>query len=844
VGDTVITYANLFEEMVDAQPDALAVIADDDRVLTYAELDRLATQLANAILDADPDGAFPMVAMALEQNTDAIISMVAVAKTERTGVLLDPGDPPARLAEVLGRLEPALIVLQEHHERSFALVPEARRRLVRADEIADDADAVRRPQTADAEADSLVFFTSGTTGTPKAASRTHRAIAEIYSRETQPWCAPGVRHASVADYQWIAGWANVRRTLCSGGTVVHYSTRRRGPGELARFLAEHEVQHLGAVPSLVRAMLDADPLTALPALTSVTFSGDILHRDLVMAVFDRLGPDATIMTSYGASELGGVAKLEMRRDTVPEGDILPVGFVHARAEVEIEDPDADGVGRLIVVSRRGAPAHAGAHDRDESVAPTEDGRWRHRTSDLGRFRPDGMLEIVGRLPHMAKVRGQRIGVSEVEAALLSVPGVRDAAVGVHPDDPAHRLAAWFVPADGADLHVADLRRLLRPRLPAFMIPAAFVAMPTLPRGTRGKLRREQLPAPTSGRPDLGYPYDPPRGPVEEAIAQAFGRVLDIEQVGRDDELFDLGGDSLQAAEVMTAIAAALGRDLPLSVFVEAATPAQLAERLEESADGSEPSRMVVLQAEGDGPPIDCIHGGGGQVLSLAPLADRLGSTRPFIGIQMAQQDRARRLFRVARLADRYARAIAERQGTEPCIVAGHSYGGVVAQEVSRLLASRGVPVEACVLLDTSLPRRRMISGRRRRLRALGDVELAVEPPSAVKELLYVAHAVSGLAPAPHRLTTERMIASLWGMSWHRVRSTPVPLVVLRAATQPARSDLSAWASHTQGGCTVVDTPGGHNSMLTAPYVDDLASLINLQLDAASSRPLAAARHGG
>ena len=832
------TYAGRFDAAVDAHPDALAVIADDDQALTFAELDRRATQLANAILDADPTGAFPMVAMALEQNTEAIVTMVAVAKTGRTGVPLDAGDPPTRLAEVLSRLDPAVIVMEEQHERAFALVPTARRLVVRADQVPEDADAKRRPQVIDPEGLSLVFFTSGTTGVPKAASRTNRAISEIFSREVQEWYAPGVRHASVADYQWIAGWANVRKTLGSGGTVVHYSTRRRGAGELVRFLAEHEVQHLGAVPSLVRAMFDADPVTPLPALRWMTFSGDILHRDLVLTALDRMGPDAVVTTSYGASELGGVASLEMRRGSVPEGDILPVGRPHARAEVEIEEPDADGIGRVIVVSRRGAPAYAGAHDRDESVEATADGRWRHRTSDLGRIRPDGMLEIVGRQPHMAKVRGQRIGVSEVEAALLTVPGVRDAGVGVHPDDPSHRLTAWYVAAPDAHLHVAELRRQLRPRLPSFMIPAAFVPMPALPRGTRGKLRRDELPLPTAGRPDLGYAYDAPRGPTEEAVADAFGRVLDIDRVGRDDELFDLGGDSLQAAEVMTAIAARLGRDLPLSVFVEAATPAQLAARLTDALDDPTPSRLVELQADGEGPPIYCIHGGGGQVLSLAPLAGRLGTARPFIGVQMAQQDRARTLFRVARLAQRYASAIAERQGTDPCVLAGHSYGGVVAQEVSRVLSQRGVPVEACVLLDSSLPRRRSLAGRRRRLRALGNIELAVEPPSTVKEILYVVHAASGVAPAPHRLNTERMIAALWGMSWHRVRTTPVPIVVLRAATQPSASDLGGWGERTTGGLTVVDTPGGHNSMLTPPYVDDLASLLSLQLDRLSTGPLA------
>ena len=309
---------------------------------------------------------------------------------------------------------------------------------------------------------------------------------------------------------------------------------------------------------------------------------------------------------------------------------------------------------------------------------------------------------------------------------------------------------------------------------------------------------------------------------------AFERVLGIDQVGRDDELFDLGGDSLQAAEVMTVIAAALGRDLPLSVFVEAATPAQLAERLAEPVGDAPPSRLVVLEPEGDRPPVYCIHGGGGQVLSLAPLAALMGGDRPFIGIQMAQQDKPRVLFRVDQLAERYATAIADRQGSEPCIVAGHSYGGVVAQEVSRRLVARGVPVERCVLMDTSVPRRRLLAGRNRRLRALGDIELSVNT-STVKEILYVAHALSGIAPKPHRLTTERMIAALWGMSWHRVKPTPVPIVVMRAAGQPSRSDFTRWRAHTGGGCTIVDAPGGHNSMLTPPYVDELASLISDEL---------------
>ncbi len=826
------TYAARFERWADEQPDALAVIGDDGRALTYGELETAANRIANAVDDLDADRRFGTVAIGLDQGTEAIVAMVAVAKTGRTQAPLDPGDPPTRLAEVLEPLAPCIVLLHAEHEPAFALVPSERRHLLRLEELPPDASAERRVRPMEAEQPALIIYTSGTTGRPRAAMRTHRAIVEIASRETEPWQRPGVRFAAVADHQWVAGWHTIRRALCCGGTVVRYDARTRGPGELARFLAAHDVDVLTAVPSLVRAMLDADPTTPLPSLRRVTLTGDLVHRDVVMAIFERLGPDAAVQTSYGASELGGVAKLTMTRDTVPDGEIVPVGIPNDRVEIDVEDPDEHGVGRLVIVSRRGAPAYAGADDRDGSVEPTGDGRWRHRTSDLGRVREDGMLQILGREPDLAKVRGQRVGVREVEAAVLALGSVADVAVGIHPDDPAQRLTAWVVPAGDARLRIDELRRALRPHLPAFMVPAALVCVDALPRGTRGKLRRGELPPPDPGRPDLARPYEAPAGPVEQAVAAAFATVLQVDQVGRHDPLFDLGGDSLDAAQVMAIIGAELGRDLPLSVFVEAATPAELAARLEDADAVTAPGWLVDLQPEGELPPVYCVHGGGGQVLSLAGLAERLGTERPFIGIQMRQGDLPRTLFRVNRLAERYAGAIAERQGPEPCVLAGHSYGGVVAQEVSRRLAARGTPVQLCVLLDTSVPRRRIVAGRRRRARAFGELDTTV----AVKELLYVAHALLGLRPKPHRVLTERMIAALWGMAWHRVRSTPVPLLVVRAAEQLTQHDLVDWSRHTDGGVEVADTSGGHNSMLTPPFVDDLAAAIAGRLDRSAARP--------
>ena len=815
-GESVIehTFARMFEGWVDRQPDALAVIGDDGVRLTYAELERAANRIANAIDERDPEHAFPAVVLALGPTTDAIVAIVGAAKSGRAVTPIDVGDPPARLAEILGQLDPA-VVLTEADGADLSLVPADRWLPLPLEGIPPDAPHDRRFRSVTADDVCLVIFTSGSTGVPKGVTRRLGEIAQVLRNKPAQHYA--VRSAAVADHQWLAGYTSIRDPLCFGGTTVRYAARTRGPAGLAPFLAEHRVETLTAVPSLVRAMLDADLETRLPDLRTVHFAGDAVPRTLAVDLLDRLGPGAVAHVGYGSSEMAGVTSLDMHRDSVPDGDIVPVGRPLEGVEVEIVDPDAAGIGRVVVTTTRGTRGYVAGADPTHTITDLGDGRRRHETGDLGRLRPDGMLELHGRRAHMVKVRGQRVGVNEVEVAMRAIPGVADVAVGIHPDDADQRLTAWYVTDPGTELHVAALRQHLRPFLPAYMVPAAFVALPALPRNKSGKLDRFALPLPGSGRPDLGHPFEPPVGPVESAVAAAFGHVLGVEPVGRNDDFSDLGGDSLGAAEVMTLIAAALGRDLPLSVFVEASTPAELARRFDEPhAEAAD--RFVVLQPDGDGAPLYCLHGGGGQVLSYATLAERLGPAQPFVGVQMRSRDRARRLFRVRTLARRYADLIAERQQGHPCVVAGHSYGGLLAHEVARQLAERGEAVERCIVLDAGLRRKGapVLTGSDRSL-------------LRIKDLLYAVHALVGLRPRPHSVTTERMVAARWGIALHRPRPSGVPLLVVRATDLPGDRGMARWAELTDAECAVIELPGDHHSVLAAPHVDQLAAEIAAQL---------------
>jgi acyl-coenzyme A synthetase/AMP-(fatty) acid ligase/thioesterase domain-containing protein len=820
------SFSDAFEAWVDRSPDALAVVGDDGSRYSYGELEVAANRIANTVDELDPGRGLPTVAIALDQGTLAIVALVAAAKTGRTSVPIDPDNPAARVADLLEQLPPAVVLTTAGVAPALSAIPPERHRVLLVDELPETAAADRRIRPKDPAENALVIFTSGSTGRPKGVAYTYgQTRAQI--RRDDIWVQPGNVYGVASEYQWLAGYSGIRSALSTGGTVAFYATRQRGPADLCRFLADTKVTIGGGVPSLMRSMLDADPHTQLPDMRMVALIGEAAPRDLAVELLARTGPECQMLTSYASSEAGGVASLRFTRDSIPEGDIIPAGVIAERVEVEIEDPDERGVGRIVVVTPTGSSGYVQDQGAGDVIEHLEQGRRRHRTGDLGRIRPDGMLEVHGRYAFLVKVRGQRVDAVEVEGALRQVPGVVDAVVGVHPDDASHRLTAWYVAEGEPPPNVATLRGHLRPLLPAYMVPAAYVRLEELPRGSRGKLDRAQLPLPDERRPDLGHPYEPPADPLEAAVADAFARHLGLEQVGRHDAFFDLGGDSLGAAEVMTMLSASLGRDLPLSVFVEASTPAELAERLR-APEAEE--RFVPLQPAGDLEPIYCLHGGGGQVLSFATLADRLGSHRPFIAVQMRQTDRARVLFRIGRLAQRYADEIAARQLGRPCVVGGHSYGGLLAQEVSRRLAAQGTPVTVCLLLDCGVPRFRFLAGQATRRRALGEDDTT----TAVKEVLYALHALLGLRPKPHRVVTERMIAALWGMGRHQIKPTPAPLALFRATENPLPADPRAWERHTESTLDVIDVPGNHQSMLAPPHVDHLADAIDRHLLGAGS----------
>jgi acyl carrier protein len=330
------------------------------------------------------------------------------------------------------------------------------------------------------------------------------------------------------------------------------------------------------------------------------------------------------------NELGSTEAEVSRRyfadhDTEIEEALVPVGYPIEDKEVLVLGDDGaaaavDVVGEIAIRSRYlclgywQEPELTAAAFRPD---PSDEEKLIHRTGDLGRMRSDGCLVHVGRKDAQVKVRGYRVDVAEVEAALLDLPAVKDAVVVArHAPDGDPRLVAYLVASSPA-APVTTLRRHLAGTLPAYMLPAAFVWLDALPQTPNGKVDRLALPDSGEGRRELaGYTFVTPRTPRERELAMIWERILDVRPVGVTDDFFELGGDSLAAVSLFLEIEKTYGTDLPLATLFQAPTIERMVPLLErDGSSGLRPS-LVAIQPAGVKPPFFCVHPMGGQVLSF------------------------------------------------------------------------------------------------------------------------------------------------------------------------------------------------------------------------------------
>ncbi|MFE4227318.1 Pls/PosA family non-ribosomal peptide synthetase [Arthrobacter sp. NPDC056886] len=550
----------LFEDSCDRlrEEGRAAQVAVDagDIVLTYTELDERANQLARHLLVC---GARPgdRIALLFDQPWRAYVAMLAVLKIHAAYVPLDPGFPPDRLQYIVEDANAAMILSLSHLRD---LVPEVAAVTVSVDEVQAQIDAKDTARLDDAELggtkDELAYiiYTSGSTGRPKGVAVDQASIcnfvrvaSDIYGIQPTDRVYQGMTIAfdfSVEEI-WVAWMV--------GATLVPKPGRSSMLGaELAEYLQEKRITALCCVPTLL-ATLDED----LPDLRFLLVSGEACPKDLVIR-WHR--PGRRFLNVYGPTEATVTATWSVLDPDLPVSLGVPLPTYTAvivdPAELRVLPRGETGeIGLAGVGLARGYVNRQDLTDRAFvpdflGIENNPSGRI-YRTGDLGRVNDSGQLEYFGRIDTQVKIRGYRIELSEIESVLLQLPGIAQAVVQTYEPEPGTvELAAYYTPRqDIADIDAHDLHRMLRTRLPGYMVPAYFEQLDSIPMMASDKVDRKRLPRPEHRISQAAAgSFTAPTTPAEETLAAQLGAVLSLDKVSTDAHFFnDLGADSLLMA---------------------------------------------------------------------------------------------------------------------------------------------------------------------------------------------------------------------------------------------------------------------------------------------------------
>ncbi|GAB2813333.1 hypothetical protein GCM10027091_51940 [Streptomyces daliensis] len=832
---------DLFERQVGAVPDAVAVVADGER-LTYGELDAAANRLACCLRDAGV-GRESVVGLCLPRGAGMVTAILAVWKAGAAYVPVDGALPAERVAYLLADSHAQLLL---GTQEALAERSPGRVRMIALDDPATVAqlesyagaspDEPDEPDEVAVEPAGLayVIYTSGSTGTPKGVAVTHGSLANYVASVSGRlgWTAAGARYALLQAQVTDLGNTTVFTSLATGGELhVLDEEAVTDPEEVARYVTEQNIDALKAVPSHLRALTAAVGVEALLPARSLVLGGEAGSPGWVQELVETAAAGGRrVFNHYGPTETTiGVATAELTPKTVG-GGVVPVGTPIANTRFFVLDetlqPVPVGVtGELYVAGTGlargylGRPSQTG--ERFVACPYGAGGERMYRTGDVARWRADGQLVFAGRADEQIKIRGFRIEPGEIEAVLSAHPEVAQAAVIAREDTPGDkRLVAYVVPVDGDEPD--GLREFVAQRLPEHMVPVACVTLPELPLTANGKLDRKALPAPdyTAGATGADEKRNLATS-LEYVVSDVFADVLGVDEVGFADDFFRLGGHSLLAVTLVTRL-----REKGISTTVRnvfaAPTVAGIVRQLNLASMSDSLGRVLPIRAEGDRPPFFFVHPASGLSWCYRPLARYVPDGIPLYGLQAVGMDGSGTLpSSIDDMASDYVEQIRTIQPHGPYHLVGFSFGGIPVHEVAVRLQQAGETVAALVVMDTYPTQHR--GGEAVRPPEDGGPEGAERDPGA--QLREEAARVRGeIGDIIDGITEEELLLI---MKIFRNNTTlrkrheagvfhgDMLVIVAEGAqdSEPRESQLWRWEPHVRGSVSAVGLPCRHTDLM-------------------------------
>ncbi|MCY9105701.1 amino acid adenylation domain-containing protein [Bacillus inaquosorum] len=567
------TISQLFEEQARKTPEAAALKMGDD-CWTYRQLNIRANQIAHALIEKGV-GSGDIVAVMMNRSMEMPAALLGIWKAGGAYMPLDPNFPEERLSFLLKDSQAAQLLIEENL-MSF-IPPHYKGNMITIEHTESHQTAAPDVPLGDL---AYLIYTSGTTGRPKGVLVNHQGIANTLQWRREEY---GMAEQDISlhlfSYVFDGCVTSLFTPLISGACVL-LTTDDEAKYVLAlkRKIARYKVSHMIIVPSLYRVLLEVMTADDAKSLRIVTFAGEAVTPDL-LEMSEKICPSAELANEYGPTE-NSVATTILRQ--LNEKERITIGHPIANTKVFVlhgnQMQPIGAAGELCISGTglaRGYYKQPELTEKAFSDHPFLEGERLYRTGDAGRFLPDGTIEYIGRFDDQVKIRGYRIELKEIETVLRQAPGVKEAAVLARDVSAEEKeLVAYIVPEKGNNL--PDLHRHLAGTLPPYMIPASITNISRMPLTSSGKLDRSALPEPEN---NASLTYMPPRTLIEADLAHIWEDVLNKQQIGSRDDFFQLGGQSLKAALLVSRIHKKLNVELPISEVFSNPTVESMAVKL-------------------------------------------------------------------------------------------------------------------------------------------------------------------------------------------------------------------------------------------------------------------------
>lgn len=573
-----------FEQIVRLYPDRLA-IKTATQSLTYAELNAMSDRLAGAIQEDRGNGTEP-IALLFEKDTALFAAMLGVLKAGNFFVLLDPSFPRTRIEATLADSLAELLITDRRNSSLANEAAGARCRVMEYEVTISRPAAEDHKRRISPEALACIMYTSGSTGEPKGVVWNHRNWLHKIMQSTNQFLICESDRITLLGSQSPNAITTTFLALLNGAALLPFDVKKEGLAQLASWLSEQRISFCLISSPLFRALCET--LTGeekFPDLRLIRVASETVYKTDVELYKKYFSNGCIFATGLSMAETAYVRIFYVDRNTKIDGDEVPVGYAVKDKEVLLVDESGadlgfNQVGEIVVRSRY---LSCGFWRRPELTQtkfkpdPKGGEERLYFTGDLGLMLPDGCLIHKGRKDFRVKVRGYGVEIAEIERALLAHPAISEAVVVARKTASGEtRLIAYVTCTRRPAPVTNELCHFLNQKLADYMIPAAFVVLDAMPLLPSGKVDRRSLPDPGKNRPELGTPFVAPRTLVEDKLARIWSEVLVVDQVGIDDNFFDLGGHSLAATRVVSQVIKRFQLELPLQSLFQAPTVAEMA----------------------------------------------------------------------------------------------------------------------------------------------------------------------------------------------------------------------------------------------------------------------------